>query len=98
MTTDTPLSFTRIEIESYLPLGWTLDPEQPEGAWDAAKQAWRGTFLDSVEFRWPVEVTAGAARRLGRLEALRQAFDHAYRQRLGRPTRGLGRASKAARS
>lgn len=82
MKTNDPLSYTDTEVRSFLPTGWNLTDEGP-GAWDAKKKVWRTTVLDNVEFDWPVVVKADDAGSLGRLEALRQAFDRVYRERLG---------------
>ncbi|HEY7215878.1 MAG TPA: hypothetical protein VIC28_14720 [Thermoanaerobaculia bacterium] len=81
-TTSEPLRYTETEIRSYLPTGWDLIGS-PEGAWDPKKKIWRAKVIDNVDFDWPVEVDAGDAAELGRLEALRQAFDRVYRERLG---------------
>jgi len=81
-TSTEPLRYTETEIRSYLPTGWDLIGK-PEGSWDPKKKIWRATVIDNVDFDWPVEVEAGDADELGRLEALRQAFDRLYRERLG---------------
>jgi hypothetical protein len=81
-TTTEPLGYTETEIRSYLPTGWDLIGDR-QGIWDAKKKVWRATIIDNVDFDWPVEVEAGEAGKLGRLEALRQAFDRLYRERLG---------------
>lgn len=81
-TTDEPLQYTEAEIRSFLPTGWSLIGDS-QGSWDAKKKIWRATVLDNVDFDYPVEVEAGEASKLGRLEALRQAFDRLYRERLG---------------
>jgi hypothetical protein len=85
----TDLSYTLDELRSYLPSGWNLAAGEP-GEWDPAGQAFRLTVVDDVEFDWPIEVGLADARRHGRLEALRRAFNRTQRERLGRPTRGLG--------
>ena len=77
-----PLQYTESEIRSYLPTGWDLIGD-PQGSWDAKKKVWRATVIDNVDFDWPVEVEAGEMSKLGRLEALRQALDRLYRERLG---------------
>ena len=82
MKSDEPLSYTETEIRSFLPTGWNLAEAGP-GAWDPKKKVWRTTVLDNVEFDWPVVVKAGEASSLGRTEALRQAMDRVYRERLG---------------
>ncbi len=81
-TTDEALQYTETEIRSFLPTGWDLIGSQ-QGAWDAKKKIWRATVLDNVDFDWPVEIEAGEASKLGRLEALRQAMGRVYRERLG---------------
>ena len=81
-TTPAPLSYTETEIRSYLPTGWDLIGD-PEGTWDARKKLWRAQVIDGVDFDWPLEVSPEDATKLGRLEALRQAFDRLVRERLG---------------
>jgi hypothetical protein len=82
MKTNEPLSYTETEIRSYLPTGWSLTRDGA-GAWDAKKKVWRTTVLDNVDFDWPVVVTPADAGTHGRIEALRQAFNRVYRERLG---------------
>lgn len=77
-----PLRYTETEVRSFLPTGWDL-LGTPEGSWDPQKKTWRATVVDNVEFDWPVVVKADDAASLGRLEALRKAFDRVYRERLG---------------
>jgi hypothetical protein len=81
-TTTEPLRYMDDEIRSFLPTGWSLAGDT-EGTWDPKKKIWRLTVIDNVDFDWPVEVTADEAAELGRLEALRRAFDEVYRERLG---------------
>lgn len=81
MTTNQDLHYTETEIRSFLPTGWDLIGAQ--GAWDPKKKTWRATVLDNVDFDWPVEVRAAEVAKLGRLEALRQALNRVYRERLG---------------
>ena len=81
-TTSEPLRYTETEIRSYLPTGWDLIGDR-EGAWDPKKKVWRATVIDNVDFDWPVEIEAGEVDKVGRLEALRLAFDRVYRERLG---------------
>jgi hypothetical protein len=77
-----PLHYTEAEIRGFLPAGWNL-VGAPQGAWDAKQQVWRATVIDNVDFDWPVEIAAEEAGKLGRIEALRQALDRLYRERLG---------------
>jgi hypothetical protein len=81
-TTNPPLSYTETEIRSYLPTGWDLIGD-PEGTWDPKKKVWSARVIDGVDFDWPLEVEADEAGKLGRLEALRVAFDRLVRERLG---------------
>ena len=85
-----PLNYHRIEVESFLPSGWSLHEESAESK-AASENAWSATLIDGVDFEWPLQVTAKEADRLGRVEALRVAIDRVYRARLGDHTRGLGR-------
>lgn len=82
------LTYTDIELRSYLPSGWNLTGG--EGSWDAAKRTWTTTVIDDVDFDWPVEVSAREAAEHGRLEALNRAMDRTWRGRLGWRTKGLG--------
>ncbi|MFL6195473.1 MAG: hypothetical protein ACJ75H_14955 [Thermoanaerobaculia bacterium] len=82
MRTNQDLHYTETEIRSYLPTGWDLIGGA-QGAWDPKKKTWRATVLDNVDFDWPLEVRAAEAAKLGRLEALRQALNRVYRERLG---------------
>jgi hypothetical protein len=81
-TTSEPLRYTETEIRSFLPTGWDLIGGG-QGGWDPKKKLWRATVIDNVDFDWPLEVTADEVSKNGRLEALRQAFDRLYRERLG---------------
>lgn len=81
-TSDQPIRFTEIEVRSFLPTGWDL-LEGPEGAWNAKKRTWTLSVIDNVDFDWPVVVHADEAAEHGRHEALRRAFDRAFRERLG---------------
>jgi len=81
-TTSDTLQYTESEIRSYLPTGWNIIGNQ-QGSWDAKKKTWRATVLDNVDFDWPVEVRAAEVTKVGRIEALRQAMNRVYRERLG---------------
>ena len=82
MRSAAPISYTESEVRSYLPSGWHL-AGHPEGSWDSREKSWRVEVRDNVDFDWPVVVGADDAVSLGRIEALRQAFDRVYRERLG---------------
>jgi hypothetical protein len=84
-----PFDYTPEELRSYLPTGWEL-LDGGAAAWDPKKKALTLRVLDNVEFDWPVAVTAAAVAGHGRLEALHRAMEDVFRDRLGRPTRGLG--------
>ena len=95
MTATEPLTYTEDEVRSYLPSGWRLLAVEDApaelsphlaGHWDARKGAWRLRVLDNVDFDWPLVVKAADAAKLGgngRIEALRQAMDKLFRERLG---------------
>lgn len=84
-----PFDYTLDELRSYLPTGWEL-ADGGAASWDAKKRALTVRVIDTVDFDWPVTVTAAAADEHGRLEALRLAMKDVFDSRLGRPTRGLG--------
>jgi hypothetical protein len=81
-TTNEPLQYTETEIRSFLPSGWDLLANRKDGGWDPKKRVWRATVIDNVDFDYPLEVKAEEAGK-DRLEALRQAVDRLYRERLG---------------
>ncbi|HVS01966.1 MAG TPA: hypothetical protein VMT16_04285 [Thermoanaerobaculia bacterium] len=75
-----PVSYTDIELESYIPSGWVLaEGQAPE--WDPGRQELRVTVLDSSDLDWILAVKRSDAERLGRIEALRQAVDRLDRER-----------------
>jgi hypothetical protein len=86
---DDRLTYTDEELRSFLPLGWDYTGE---GHWDEKRGVLTLTVLDGVDFDWPLHITAKAAKEEGRLGALQQAMDRVFRDRLGKHTRGLGRA------
>lgn len=87
---DDRLTYTDEELRSFLPLGWDYTGESH---WDEKRGVLTLTVLDGVDFDWPVRVSAREAKDEGRLGALRNAMDRVFRDRLGKHTRGLGRAS-----
>lgn len=90
LATDRP-DYTLDELKSYLPSGWAL-LDDGATAWDDKKRRLSFQVLDNVDFDWTVTVSGKDIDEHGRLSALERAFDDAYRQRLGRHTRGLGLA------
>jgi len=82
MKTNEPIQYTETEIRSFLPTGWDLLADR-KGGWDAKKKVWRATVIDNVDFDYPLEVKAEEIGKHDRLEALRQAMDRLYRERLG---------------
>jgi len=84
-------TYTLNEIQSYMPTGWELAGDA-EPVWDEKKDRLTFTVLDSVDFDWPVHVSAADVEKHGRLKAFELAIDDVFRQRLGRHTRGLGLA------
>lgn len=87
---DDRLTYTDEELRSFLPLGWHLTGP---GEWDDKRGVLTLVVLDGVDFDWPVRISATEAKEAGRLGALRKAMDRVFRDRLGKHTRGLGRAS-----
>lgn len=87
-------TYTSEEMKSYLPTGWAL-ADFRETEWNAKKGVLTFYVLDNVDFDWPVRVKAADVDEKGRLEALGHALDDVFRQRLGRPTRGMGWATSA---
>lgn len=75
------LTFTDIELRSYLPSGWGIH-SGAVGRWDAAKRAWKIDVCDSADNLWPLVVTGKNAEARGRLQALRQSVDRLYRNAL----------------
>jgi hypothetical protein len=90
MPSQDSLHFTRTEIESYLPSGWALATDNPDGEWDAKARSWKTRIVDGGDFEWPLAVKAEDVAKKGRMVALRDAVDSLHRNRLGKPTRGLG--------
>jgi len=74
-----PLSYTTIELESYIPTGWSLAEEDP--AWDARKGAFRVKVIDGSDLDWDLVVPKAEADQHGRIEALRRAVDRLDRER-----------------
>ncbi len=74
------ISFTPIEVRSYLPGGWSLKAAegQPEDS-----ETWSATLVDIADMEWPLSVTPKEVDRHGRIEALRRAIDRIYREALG---------------
>lgn len=88
MRDDRP-TYSDEELRSFLPLGWDYTGESH---WDDKRGVLTLVVLDGVDFDWPVLISAQEAKEAGRLGALRQAMDRVFRDRLGKHTRGLGRA------
>jgi hypothetical protein len=76
------LGYTRQEILSYIPTGWSIYPGE-RGRFDPRDGVFTLRVLDGAEMDWKLAVKGDAAREHGRLEALRLAFDELYRTRLG---------------
>ncbi|MCP4203797.1 MAG: hypothetical protein GY769_17905 [bacterium] len=72
------LSYSRIELESYLPSGWSL--EEAEGAYEIKKRRWRISVQDVSELVSTLAVDQKAADKLGRIPALRAAIDRLVRR------------------
>jgi len=74
-----PLTYTDVELESYLPAGWTLGDLEPH--WHDGEQAFHAKVLDGSELDWELWVPKAEADRHGRIEALRRAVDKLDRER-----------------
>lgn len=72
------LSYSRVEVESYLPSGWNL--EETKGSYDPKKACWRISVQDVSEFVSTLAVDQTAADKLGRIPALRAAIDRLVRR------------------
>jgi hypothetical protein len=74
-----PLSYTEIELESYLPAGWSLG--KPVPSWDEKKEAFHVVAVDGSDLDWDLWVPKAEAAKHGRIEALRRAVDRLDRER-----------------
>lgn len=74
-----PLTYTDVELESYLPAGWVLG--DPEPHWEDDKESFHATVLDGSELDWDLWIPKAEADRHGRIEALRRAVDELDRMR-----------------
>jgi hypothetical protein len=74
-----PVIYTDVELESYLPAGWTLAEEG--GDWDAAKGTFRCKVIDLCDLDWELAIPRTNVEKLGRIQALRRAVDELDRKR-----------------
>ncbi len=81
--TPTRLSYTELEIRSYLPSGWGIQPDSAP-RWNAARGVWAIDVYDGADNIWAVEVKADETSRGDRLAALKASFDRLQRKALGR--------------
>jgi hypothetical protein len=75
-----PLIYTDVELESYIPSGWSLAEGGPRG-WDEKEAAFRVKVLDGSDLDWELAVPLAETKRHGRIEALRRAVDELDRKR-----------------
>jgi hypothetical protein len=75
-----PLLYTDVELESYIPSGWSLAEGRMCG-WDAKDSAFRCTVVDGSDLDWELVVPLAETERHGRIEALRRAVDELDRKR-----------------
>lgn len=87
-TAASPLTYTEIEIRSYLPSGWGIAPGG--GRWDPRSGRFSVQVYDGADNTWEIAVDAEKAGKAGRLEALRAAIDRVQRKGLGRKSVMLG--------
>lgn len=71
-------SYSPIEVESYLPSGWSL--EETDGTYEPKKRCWRIAVQDVSELVSPLEVDEKTVAKLGRIPALRAAIDRLVRR------------------
>ena len=72
------LTFTDIEIRSFLPSGWGIRPNGA-GTWDAGKRTYQIEVYDLADNLWPLRVSGKDAATHGRLEALKKSIDRLFR-------------------
>lgn len=75
------LTFTDIELRSYLPSGGGIR-RAGSGGWNAGKSAYEVEVYDSTDNVWPLRISGKEAAAQGRLEALKASVDVLYRQAL----------------
>ena len=75
-----PVTYTEIELESYIPAGWALAAGDAP-LWDGKHNEFRFRVLDTCDLDWDVAVPAAEVSRYGRIEALRRAIDRLFRER-----------------
>jgi hypothetical protein len=75
------LTFTDIELRSYLPSGWGIR-RAGSGSWNAGKSTYEVEVYDSTDNVWPLRISAKEAASRGRLEALKASVDVLYRKAL----------------
>jgi hypothetical protein len=80
--TSSPLTFTDVEVRSYLPTGWGIRPGA-RGRWDGKRRRWTIEVYDGADNVWTVAVD-GKGKPADRLEALRLEIDRLFREALGR--------------
>jgi hypothetical protein len=71
--------YTDVEVESFLPAGWTLADAPCD--WDASKEAFRCKVIDGSDLDWDLAVPRADVEQLGRIPALRHAVDELDRKR-----------------
>ena len=76
-----PLTYTDIELRSYLPSGWGI-LTGAAGLWDRAAATWKIDVYDSADNVWSLAVASRDAESAGRLPALKQSVDKLYRRAL----------------
>ena len=76
------VSYSEVEIRSYLPSGWGIVPGA-SGHWDAARGAWSIDVYDGADNTWTVTVPGEAAAK-DRLGAFNAEIARLQRKQLGR--------------
>jgi hypothetical protein len=76
-----PLSYTDIEVRSYLPSGWGI-VQGSTGRFTSADGVWKLPVYDGADNVWTIEVRAADA--ADRMKALQASIDRIQRKGLGR--------------
>jgi len=82
-TQSRPLSYTDVEVRSYLPSGWGILPGAT-ASWSGETGAWQIEVYDGADNAWTISVAADDAAKTDRFTALRSAIDRLQRKSLGR--------------
>jgi len=77
-----PLSYSRQELQSYLPTGWNLAEIHDTGSWDGDEASWVVLVRDNGGLTWPLKINESDVQKIGRLDALRESAGRLFREAL----------------